>query len=319
MRLLIAYDGSDCAKVAIDDLRRAGLPGDVDARVLSVANVFPHLARESADAAPPGGDDAMSRVARHAAELAKQAVSDAAALAAEGATRVQGLFPAWKVHAHACGDSPHWGIITEAHAWNADLIVVGAHGRSAVSRLILGSVSQAVLAHAPCSVRIGRRAAAAAAAPGAPTAAAEDKPIRLVIGVDSSVGAATAVSAVAARHWPAGTEAAIVTAIDLQLATALPMILGTMEMAATAGDDQSLVTKSLQRVARELEEAGLRVTPVVSRGSPKRLLLSEAQTRLADCIFVGARGLSRVERLVLGSVSTSVANHAPCSVEIIRD
>ena len=50
----------------------------------------------------------------------------------------------------------------------------------------------------------------------------------------------------------------------------------------------------------------------------KSLLLEEAERWGADCIFVGARGLNRLERLLLGSVSTAVAARARCSVEVVR-
>jgi nucleotide-binding universal stress UspA family protein len=253
----------------------------------------------------------MARIGARAAALAKQAVTEAAAVAGEGAARVRELFPGWRVDARAVGDSPHWGVIKEAHAWNADLVVVGATGRSALGRLVLGSVSRSVVTHAACSVRVGRRAEPHASSPGAP--------VRLLIGIDRSVGAATAVAAVAARHWPPETEVAIITAIDLQLTTALPMILGPTEaLPVEARDEETLVSQSLHRIARELTESGLRVTPVITRGNPKRVLLAEAAARQADCMFVGATGLTRAERLLLGSVSASVANHAPCSVEIVR-
>ncbi|MFN8657431.1 MAG: universal stress protein [Candidatus Obscuribacterales bacterium] len=48
-------------------------------------------------------------------------------------------------------------IIDTAQDWHADLIVVGSHGRRGLSRFLLGSVSQAVVAHAPCSVAVIRR------------------------------------------------------------------------------------------------------------------------------------------------------------------
>jgi nucleotide-binding universal stress UspA family protein len=47
-------------------------------------------------------------------------------------------------------------IIENATKWGADLIVVGSHGWKGLNRFLLGSVSEAVARHAPCSVEIVR-------------------------------------------------------------------------------------------------------------------------------------------------------------------
>lgn len=53
----------------------------------------------------------------------------------------------------ASGD-PGREIVEQAQSWDADLIVMGSHGRTGVSKLLMGSVAQAVVAHAACSVEI---------------------------------------------------------------------------------------------------------------------------------------------------------------------
>jgi nucleotide-binding universal stress UspA family protein len=67
-----------------------------------------------------------------------------------------------------------------------------------------------------------------------------------------------------------------------------------------------------------MKAAGLNVSSVVEEGDPREALVRQAQTWNADTIFVGARGLGRVERFLLGSVSSATVSHAPCSVEIVR-
>ena len=54
-----------------------------------------------------------------------------------------------------------WGdpkskIIDAAEQWHADLIVLGSHGRTGLERFLMGSVSDAVARHAPCSVEVVR-------------------------------------------------------------------------------------------------------------------------------------------------------------------
>ena len=62
----------------------------------------------------------------------------------------------------------------------------------------------------------------------------------------------------------------------------------------------------------------LQVSSDVLPGSPRRLIVEEAETWGADLIVVGSHGYRTWERMLLGSVSQTVAAHAECSVEIIR-
>ena len=55
-----------------------------------------------------------------------------------------------------------------------------------------------------------------------------------------------------------------------------------------------------------------------SSGDPKQVLVKQAAQWDADGIFVGVRGLSRLDRLLLGSVSAAIAVRAACSVEVAR-
>src|SRR5439155_25774493 len=132
---------------------------------------------------------------------------------AGGARRVAEMFPRWRVKHDAVGDAPAPGLIRAVETWKPDLLVVGSHGRSGVGRMLLGSVSQTVLSHAACSVRVGRCAA--------PDPRPADAPVKLVLGVDGSVDAAAAVSAVASRTWPVGSLARVVIAVDLPMSMAL--------------------------------------------------------------------------------------------------
>jgi nucleotide-binding universal stress UspA family protein len=71
--------------------------------------------------------------------------------------------------------------------------------------------------------------------------------------------------------------------------------------------------------AEQLRATGLEVSTATKEGNPKRVLVEEAARWGTECVFLGARGLRRIERFFLGSVSTAVAMHAQCSVEIINN
>jgi nucleotide-binding universal stress UspA family protein len=277
MNVLIAYDGSVYAEVAIAHLDRAGLPSDTEARVLSVVDRLME---------PPIAHGDLEEVCM----------------------RLQRRFPSWGVQMETAAGNPAEMILKRAKEWRADLIVVGTHGRSGLGRLVLGSVSTAVTRDAGCSVRIARAGGLR-----------NDGGIRLLIGMDGSPEAYFAVNEICRRHWPRGTQARVFSAIKTLVATRAD------EMAGFAGTVRNINAEEhrwLEYLAdeseRNLVNAGLVASSSVVEGDPKQTLLTEAASWIPDAIFVGARGMGRVQRLLLGSVSAAIAAGAPCTVEVVR-
>jgi nucleotide-binding universal stress UspA family protein len=309
-KIIIAYDGSPCAKAAINDLKNAGLPDEVEATIVSVADVWlPPDDQTTLDLLP---DEPPAAVVA-ARNRAKEAIDQSLMRAVEGAQFVRQLFPQWIVRTQNCSDSPAWALVKKAEDWEAEMIVVGAHGRSTLERIMLGSVSQTVAANAKCSVRIGRTSSKAA-----------ETPLRLLIGYDGSANAEALIKEVAARHWVAGTQVRVLVVIDDVLATVHPWripgyITWTVgEPGESYENSEEWVKKMAGDAAQRLQENGLAAAAVVRHGNPKELLVEEANEWDADCIFVGARGLGRFERFLLGSVSNAVSSRAHCTVEVVR-
>jgi nucleotide-binding universal stress UspA family protein len=244
-----------------------------------------------------------------ARDRARQALDEARTIAAEGGARVQGGFPGWTVEFGATADSPAWAIIKKAEAWRADCVVLGSRGRSAVDRLLLGSVSEKVLLEAPSSVRIVRKTMGAG------------NTSKLLLGLDGSPDASRAADEVARRHWPSGSEVRIVTAVDAKLraAPAKPGLPLAQWLRGRDPDETSWVGTMHEAIGEQLRHAGLAVTSVVDETDPRTLLVEEAERWKPDCVFIGARGLRRFARILHGSVSSYVAIHAPCTVEVVRD
>ncbi len=294
MKVLMAYDGSECADAALADLKLAGLPRKTEAHVLSVYAEW---------ILPPGSYGMIETdFTRYLGERQQEAL----AMARQAREQLKTAFADWEVHAEAATGSPAKLILHKADDLQPDLIVVGSQGRSALGRLFLGSVSQKVLHAAKCSVRIARD-----------HKRDPNAPIRLIVGVDGSKGAEAAVNAVASRHWPQGSEARIVNGFPTVVTVGAEYAAAAI--AQWIADEKARVAEAIDKAVGKLKGAGLSVSTIHKESDARFLLVNEAENWDADCIFVGAQGLNTIERFLLGSVSSYVATHAPCSVEVIRE
>lgn len=290
MKLLIAYDGSDCADGALADLQRAGLPPEVEAIVLTIDEQW----------LPSAGHHWMLGTTP-----AQTASEEAPALAQRAAETLREFFPTWDVRAEVRGGSPASVILLAAEEWNPDLLVIGSRGRTGLAKFLLGSVSQKVLHHAPCAVRIARERIVPAEAC-----------VEIIVGIDGSPGAEAAAQAVVKRKWPAGTEVLLLSAVP-----PFPLVSrgqAFKPMMEWYQEERLRVQSAIAHLEQGLSAAGLRVRSLLREGEAKAVLLEEAERHGADCIFVGAAGLSALDRFLLGSVSGAVAERAACSVEVVK-
>ena len=303
--IVIAYDGSEGSEAIFTELQHAGLPPQLDAHVVAVAESW------AAPAPDPAGWSPMRSIlpAAPSAEAEDaEAMSGAGELAAQGAARLRAAFPTWAVVPVGLVGSVASAIVGCARDVSADVIFIGSHSRSAVGRFFLGSVSQKVVAEAECSVRICRPRPLSGAAP------------RLLVAVDGSLPSQAAVRAVAERTWPAGTAAAVVNVIDPPLRPRLDQF--PPEYAAEIRRQHQARLDWLEAMGlaaqRELETAGLAAERHSLEGEPKYTLLEWAESWDADCLFIGASGLHHPGSDTLGTVASALAVRAPCSVEIAR-
>ncbi len=298
MKLLIAYDGSSGSEAIFTELWRAGLPAEVEALVVSVGEAWGLLGVGFG-----GLEETFTSEAIHS-------IREAQGLATEAAERIQSLFPTWRVTHRVEAGSPARALIQKADVWKPDLVILGSHGHTSVGRFLWGSVSHSVVTHAHCSVHVARAGGKVVTAP-----------IRLIVGVDGSPDADAALQAIAARRWPEKTEIRVVTAYHMPTYAGgggEPHENAAAQMADLLQREKDRAIEIAGAAVETLTKAGLAASALVRQESPKRLLIQEASAWDADCIFVGARGLGRLERILLGSVSTAVTMHAACSVEVVR-
>ncbi len=308
MKILIAYDGSRYAEAALDDLTRAGLPPDVEAHILSVAEVWLPPSDGSVDEGST--DPYIQGIIDRRREQGEKQVEQNKSFADQASERLRGNFADWNITASATFGSPAWEILAKADEIQPDLIVTGSQGYSAVSRFLLGSISQKVLAEARHSVRVARG-----------RINVDPSPIRIVVGFDGTGGARSAVDAVLKRAWPDETEIRLVSVTNPVSPTAFGRLVPSVSSAVEEMNETEVnwINSHAQPILDEFKAAGINCSLKIVAGSPKKALVDEAEQWNADTIFVGANAYgSKFERFILGSVSAAVAARAQCSVEVVR-
>jgi len=184
---------------------------------------------------------------------------------------------------------PAGQIIARAKREKADLIIVGSRGRSAIRGFLLGSVSHAVAAHAPCSVLVVKA--------GRPRAA------KWLLAADGSRSSEAALRWVKSRWRPTGLRGTALFVWDSPLPPH-PAGLPLRMVAARYGEP--------------LRRAGFEVAARVVMGHAAEEIVAAARRTRADLVVIGSRGLTGLKRLWLGGVSHQVVKYSPSSVLVVR-
>src|SRR6185436_9531451 len=186
MKLLAAIDHSDASEAVIKEIAARPWPPKTAVEVLNVLE-HAHLwaVGETAEEARDRATDLVQRAAK---ELCGRGV-DATPLMLQGdAKRV---------------------ILDRAQEAQADLILVGSPEASGLAKFLIGRIPAAIVSHAPCSVEIVRMPSGNL--PGVH---------RILLATDGSPFAERAARSIAERPWPAGTEIAVFSVVELALGSA---------------------------------------------------------------------------------------------------
>lgn len=175
------------------------------------------------------------------------------------------------------------------------LLSIGSRGLDALDRFMLGSVSNHAIHHAPCSVLVVKEG---------------PRPVRhVVLGIDGSAASDKAVKFLmrSINPTPDGPdhEPVMVTVTHAVPYFKYPEVKET---------GKSLV----QRCGAKLAKSGFQIREALRLGKPADELLTVAKQDKADLIVTGAKGLGAIRRVLLGSVSSRVVQHAHCGVLVVR-
>jgi nucleotide-binding universal stress UspA family protein len=290
MRILIGVDGSSASDAVLQEVTLRPWPKGSEFRLVTAVDPFffvraPQLLEETKKSTK------------------EELEEDSAGLRGKG----------WPVSTDVLLENPRHAIAKLATEWKADLAVLGSHGRGAFTRLLIGSTAQAVLRHAPCSVEIVRT-------PRGDRTGRGLHGMRILLPTDGSEYAVLAANKVAERPWPEGSIFKVLACPEY------PMLIGEYpyyapeQLMELSKASEAQAKAAAETAAAVLRNGGHEVKIEVTepRDSPSRTILSSADLWQSDLIVMGSHGRRGFDRLVMGSVSESVAMHAHCSVEVVR-
>jgi len=199
----------------------------------------------------------------------------------------------------------HRVLIDAAQAAGADLIVVGATGAGPLAAELLGSTADRVLRKATCPVLVVR---------GEPRI----PPARVLAPVD--------LSELSGDAFGCGLDLLAQLAKDGEIEVRVAFALSFLDIAAQRRESAGLSLAEAERgTAGELERfvrenrpaAAFRIATAVLPGEPRYEILRELAEHPVDLVMLGTHGRGGLDRLVLGSVASTVARQAPCSVLMV--
>lgn len=291
MRILIAIDESECSKVVLEQAEFMDCPIGTELKVVTALDYSEPL---------PVLESIQVEECNEARKLIEEAMKG-----------LQEAHPCAEVSGEVLDGYPAEAINKVARDWLADLIIIGSHSRKGVSRLWLGSISRAVLMHAPCAVRIIK--------PGPPRDP-EQQGRNVLLALEDSEHSKHLIDHVLALPWFEGTK---FRCLHIVHPVAVVMDEENETIRTTSSSFDGFVSKQHEWLESQTSKINKHfdqdvATGVILIGDAREQILLTAAEWPADLIMLGSHGRRGIDKLLLGSVSDAVSTNAPCSVEITR-
>lgn len=290
MRVLLATDGSPHAERAAAMLSRLPHAEPLDVTVMTTV-ILPDTG--TGTSATAWGTEFLEQQQR---------------FAKEHYAHIESMFEGADATLHHAMGEGHIGqsIVVEAQESQADLIVIGAKGHSAVERILLGSVSDFVATHASCSVLVVRP----------PLANRPLDRFHVTIAYDGSAPSNAAVDQFVQFGWGPATECHLLHVLPVIRTFRQDIVPAEL---AHRNEQRSAAVRANERAVERLR----RVAPhteahVVESDHVAESIVSFAESHHSDLVIVGSTGHTAIHRILLGSVSRYVLRHAAESVWIVR-
>jgi nucleotide-binding universal stress UspA family protein len=274
-KLLVCTDGSPDSEGAIHAALELGRSPGCTVHLLEVLTYIPYEL-QSPDLLPPPAVNLELLAAQEQAVRERLDVWNSQA-AKTGVALVPRVLTS---------NTPFDGIMEAIAEIQPDLIIMGRHGFTGLTRLLMGSVTARVIGHSPVNVLV----------------VPKDVPLgfeRILIASDDS---------------PFGARA-------FQEALSLTQMMGSTLMGiAVAQSDGEVKTAQevVRRMAAEAERRGVPLETAVPLGQPYEAIVRVARAKQTNLIILGSHGRTGLKRLLMGSVAERVIGQAPCAVLVVK-
>jgi nucleotide-binding universal stress UspA family protein len=143
--------------------------------------------------------------------------------------------------------------------------------------------------------------------------------VKIILALDHSDCSSEALRWVRRVEWPAGSRVIVLSSIGAALLPVSDAFAPESEVAAEIHDQQVKASRALvHRAVRTLRDVGMSAESQVANGDARDEIVELARRERADLIVVGSHGRTGLSKLVLGSVSSHVVTHAPCTVVVVK-
>jgi nucleotide-binding universal stress UspA family protein len=199
---------------------------------------------------------------------------------------------------------PALAILQAATSWKADIILTGSSGQNAVSRAILGSVSDEVVWRAPCPVLVVKRRIASFQ--------------RVLAATDGSLHAEAALRFLARLPLPTATEIRVCVVSE---APPFTLLSGPGQRQGTeliSAMEKQTVLQSIAKAQGLMAALSCRIQSSLRIGNPAHELADEVNRWVPDLLVMGARGRTSGPDTALGSVAEAVLRATRCPTLVAR-
>jgi nucleotide-binding universal stress UspA family protein len=268
-KLLVATDGSEFSEGAIREAILLAKTCSSKLYVISVAEVLD--IREFADDYPLAAVESLETALRKHLESVKEMAEK------EGIVCEIIL---------SQGKEASKLIVDEAAKNNVELIIMGRHGRTGITRIMMGSVTAKVIGDAPCKVLVVPR-----------------------------------FSRISLEKILVPTDGSIYSDLAVREAISIAKRIGSSLIALSVykRDANYELAEATIGIVKELaEKEGVKVEALTLKGEPHEVIVNTVEKKQAGFMVVGSYGRSGLERLLMGSVTERVIGHAGCPILVVR-